>query len=506
MNLYSVDPTSGNAVTIQTFSNYGTLSVVGSYVYVKIVSSTSVLYRFQLSGSSTPQQVQSWNDTEPSIRIFAAPSSQSPNQVVVLSSTAIAFCDVSCGNSAPISLTNVSPTGVYVNGVYYYINYADQSIYTFNGNSATSVQVLGSPTNVKDINLQYHPYLNSLLLVQRNYAGAKYYANNLLRFDLTANVLYNVTNMCTDANGNCGPNNAEATNYFIMPSGTIVAERNNTIATNVLLYAYPYQQFAPTTTTTTSVAQTTTTTAVPSPTPAPVYVNEIGVQYEVCELDYTLPPTEIRPSWVNQSLALGTLGPGQTIYGVFQAFDAPSQVLAESSVYARINFDNLPDNVIVGWRQVHPTASVPNKISFFSMNRAQRQLFYQQWLPGTETHFVDISYPQPITVSPCQYSFYCGMVEEGVQIADPTDVLPIFIFSVTNNQATPLSGETNVFAYVGDKTPNCRNAPVGIVLGSLWTAAIFIIIVIVVVLLAWEKIMLQKQGSYIPTTRTPASV
>lgn len=261
---------------------------------------------------------------------------------------------------------------------------------------------------------------------------------------------------------------------------------------------------APTTTTTTTVAPST-----PAPTniTIPPTISEIYTGYELCENDYALDPTEPRSSWTNKTLPIPTLAVGQTIYGSFEAYDKPESI--HGNLYARLVIHNLNmGKVLIRWRQVHTTSSVLTKSSFFAMSKAQRQAFYQSWLPGSEPHDTDLSYPQPKTVTSCSGEWECGFVVEGVEGLEATeqsDLMPVFIFSITNTGAAPIFNKPFIQTYVGDKYPSCRVAPVGIVLGSLWTAAIFIIIIIVVVLLSWEKLMLRKQQMYIPSSanKTP---
>ncbi|KAL0490861.1 2 TM domain-containing transmembrane protein [Acrasis kona] len=229
-------------------------------------------------------------------------------------------------------------------------------------------------------------------------------------------------------------------------------------------------------------------------TKAQVY--EIGISYELCEWDKAVPPSEVRPNWSNMTLSLGQLSPGKTIYGAIQVWDVPSETNVPLE-HIRINFNDLSgDSVTVRLRQVHTSAAVQTKSQFFSLNKAQRQQFYQDYLPGTEQHDADITYPEEKVVGNCANSYDCGYILEKPKLSDLADIMPVFIFSVTNTQTSPLPGGIKVSAFAGDKSPDCRIPPVGIVIGSLWTAAVFIIIIVVVALLSWEKIMLRRQLAY----------
>jgi hypothetical protein len=249
----------------------------------------------------------------------------------------------------------------------------------------------------------------------------------------------------------------------------------------------------------TTVAPTTTTAA---PTAAPdKVVSEIGIGYELCEWDETVPPAETRQNWNNVSLSIGKLTAGSTIYGAVQIWDAPTATQVPLN-YIRFVFDDLSqDNVIVRLRQVHTSSEVQTKSQFFAMSRTARQKFYNQWLPSDDPHDTDITYPEKKVVKECAGGWDCGYVLSNPQLSDFSDVMPVYVFSVQNNQQKPLVGNTKVKAYAGDKSPDCRIAPVGIVLGSIWTAIIFVIIVIVVALLSWEKIMLRKQNAYTGTPK-----
>lgn len=221
------------------------------------------------------------------------------------------------------------------------------------------------------------------------------------------------------------------------------------------------------------------------------YVDEIGTSYELCEREDLITCVEKQFNWNNMTLSLGFLPPDETIYGVFHVSTSPMINIK----YVRITFDGLSHNsVLVRMRQVHISSTIQTKNQFFSMSRSQRQQFYQNWLPGNEPHDgTDITYPPELTVSMCSNDFYCGYILNKPQLTDQTDVLPVFIFSVTNIGPNALTGDTKISAYAGDRSPNCRIAPVGIILGSIWTAMVIFIIALTVSLLTWEKTILARQ-------------
>ena len=223
-----------------------------------------------------------------------------------------------------------------------------------------------------------------------------------------------------------------------------------------------------------------------------INVTEIGTTYESCEKNREVPAAVIRTNWQNLKVSIGSLAPGQIFYGAVQLFDVPENIDIN---YLRIGFNDLSrDSVEVRLRQVHTTTAVQTASSFFTMTKAQRQVFYKDWLPGSELHDADITYPKEGTVKECSYDYNCAYILEKPSLSDKTDVLPIFLFTVENKQTKALEANVVVGAYAGDSQPGCRIAPVGIVLGSLWTVAVVIIIAVVVGLLILEKIKLKKDG------------
>jgi acid phosphatase len=224
----------------------------------------------------------------------------------------------------------------------------------------------------------------------------------------------------------------------------------------------------------------------------PASVAEMGTSFESCIENAIVAPVEKRANWQTMQVNIELLAPGNTFYGAVQLYDAPTNLDIK---YLRFAFSDLSkDSVIVRVKQVHTTSDIQTKSGFFSLSPAQRQTYYKDWLPGTEPHESDITYPKEAIISSCSNSFACGYVLENPQITDQSDVLPVFLFSIQNNQSTALSGNIIVRVYAGDNQPGCRVAPVGIVLGSLWTAAIFVVIAIVVTWLVIEKEKLKREG------------
>jgi carbonic anhydrase len=223
------------------------------------------------------------------------------------------------------------------------------------------------------------------------------------------------------------------------------------------------------------------------------YVTELGILYESCKKDNPIAPSEKRNNWQNLTLLLDGVQPGQTIYAVFQVFDIPVIPMIDIE-YVRVEFDNLWDaTIVVEMRQVHKTTQVQTKSTFFSMSKAQRQQYYQSWLPDEIPHNTDINYLPPQTIANCGGDFTCGYVVDNPIIdLTQTDVLPIFVVSIRNNGTSPL-GDIKMTAFAGDKTPSCRIPPTGIVLGSIWTAVIVLIIGITTGILAWENYLLNQE-------------
>jgi hypothetical protein len=220
-------------------------------------------------------------------------------------------------------------------------------------------------------------------------------------------------------------------------------------------------------------------------------VDELGVQYEKCELNDLVPPSEKRNNWNNMTLSLN-LEPGQTEYLAIQIYDIPVTPSVDIN-YIRVTLDDLSKNsVLIRMRQIHVTSKIQTKSAFFFLTRYQRQQFYQIWLPGEEPHDNDMTYPPDQEVKECSNDFNCGYVLPN-PVMDQTDVLLVFMVSIQNTGSTTIS--TKVSAFAGDKTPHCRIAPIGIILGSLWIATIVAIIVATVVILAWENAVLAKQAA-----------
>jgi hypothetical protein len=300
-------------------------------------------------------------------------------------------------------------------------------------------------------------------------------------------LIYKTNNSFAAKNSHRVPQNMKASivlGLFLLAFLTSVHSQTPTPTptqnTNIPTNATATTTSTPTTTTTTAPPTTAIATKIATPTPTPTpagdkFVTEISISYELCEWDETVPPVESRQNWNNVSLNVGALPAlvdGQesasTIYGAVQLWDSPVTPQVPL-LYVRLVFDDLSqDSVTVRMRQVHTSSAVQTKSQFFAMSRAERQKFYQSWLPGDEPHDTDITYPEKKQVTTCAGGWECGYVLSSPQLSDFSDVMPVYIFSIQNSQQNKvLTGTTKVKAYAGDKTPDCRIAPVGIVLGSI---------------------------------------
>ncbi len=221
-----------------------------------------------------------------------------------------------------------------------------------------------------------------------------------------------------------------------------------------------------------------------------VNVEELGLRYEVCEEKEPVMPSEKRNNWSNMTLSIKELAPGEAKYFAVQIFDIPSSPPFDIS-YLRIALESLSGKVLLRLRQVRNTPKVNTKTNFFFLTKYQRLQFYQERLPGEEPHDNDVTYPAEQIVSDCSNNFDCGYVLTNPAL-DLTDVLPVFLVEIENIGDKTITN-VKVSAYAGDKTPNCQIAPVGIVIGSLWSATIVLIIAVTIALLAFEKTQMQKQ-------------